>query len=307
MMHPTGSPRRAQRLVDMGHWLRTTDANLEVVQDAPLPQGRGEIVNFRLAEVVSSPALENLTIQTAIASGSTEPTQLNHGFGKFFVPEGSHHAIVTCPGVVADYRGSGPFDVICVSLAWRPIRRQLEALFDRPVEHLGPEVHARCHGDGKLHALIGELWAASRSTDAVEALATDGLTTLLIARLLQLGGAPPPVPGRSARLHPKRYAEVMEFVESRLATRITLDDLAEVGACSRFHFARLFKAQTGLSPLAYVNERRVERAKSVMRREPEWTLAAVAAACGFADQSHLTRCFKKSVGVTPGRWVVEQR
>ena len=54
--------------------------------------------------------------------------------------------------------------------------------------------------------------------------------------------------------------------------------------------------------MAWVGQRRIERAQSLIRDHPEWTLAAVALASGFSDQSHLTRQFKRIVGVTPGVW-----
>ena len=93
----------------------------------------------------------------------------------------------------------------------------------------------------------------------------------------------------------------LAYVEANLASKMDIDDLANVVALSRSHFSRAFKRSLGFSPMEYVVVRRVERAKAMISgtREP---LAEVALACGFADQAHLNRRFRDIVGVSPGRW-----
>ncbi len=98
----------------------------------------------------------------------------------------------------------------------------------------------------------------------------------------------------------------LAYVEANLASKMDIDDLANVVALSRSHFSRAFKRSLGFSPMEYVVVRRVERAKAMISgtREP---LAEVALACGFADQAHLNRRFRDIVGVSPGRWRRELR
>jgi AraC family transcriptional regulator len=93
----------------------------------------------------------------------------------------------------------------------------------------------------------------------------------------------------------------LAYIEANLASKMDIDDLANVVALSRSHFSRAFKHCVGLSPMEYVVVRRVERAKTMISgtREP---LAEVALACGFADQAHLNRRFREIVGISPGRW-----
>jgi AraC family transcriptional regulator len=93
----------------------------------------------------------------------------------------------------------------------------------------------------------------------------------------------------------------LAYIEANLASKLDIDDLANVVALSRSHFSRAFKHCVGLSPMEYVLVRRVERAKAMISgtREP---LAEVALACGFADQAHLNRRFRDIVGISPGRW-----
>jgi AraC family transcriptional regulator len=93
----------------------------------------------------------------------------------------------------------------------------------------------------------------------------------------------------------------LAYIEANLASKMDIDDLANVVALSRSHFSRAFKRSLGFSPMEYVVVRRVERVKAIISgtREP---LAEVALACGFADQAHLNRRFRDMVGVSPGRW-----
>jgi AraC family transcriptional regulator len=93
----------------------------------------------------------------------------------------------------------------------------------------------------------------------------------------------------------------LAYIEANLASKLDIDDLANVVALSRSHFSRAFKHSVGSSPMEYVVARRVERAK-VMISGTRAPLAEVALACGFADQAHLNRRFRDAVGISPGRW-----
>jgi len=93
----------------------------------------------------------------------------------------------------------------------------------------------------------------------------------------------------------------LEYIEENLGAKLALRQLANSAALSESHFSRAFNQSIGSSPLAYVMARRVERAKLMMISTRE-RLADIALACGFADQSHLTRSFRRIVGMNPGRW-----
>jgi transcriptional regulator GlxA family with amidase domain len=94
---------------------------------------------------------------------------------------------------------------------------------------------------------------------------------------------------------------VLEYIEQHLSGKLTNEDIAAAIGLSKSHFSRAFKSTLGASPMAYVAARRVERAKRMMVVSAE-SLAEVALDCGFADQSHLNRQFRRAMGVTPGQW-----
>lgn len=98
-------------------------------------------------------------------------------------------------------------------------------------------------------------------------------------------------------------ARVRAYVEANLCNTITLEDLASAACISRFHFARLFRASTGTSPMAYVREARIAAAKVLLaqRSEPV-SVADVAARLGFFDHSHFTRTFRRLTGMPPARF-----
>jgi AraC family transcriptional regulator len=129
--------------------------------------------------------------------------------------------------------------------------------------------------------------------DADELLGRESLRADRPARIVT-----PVQPGCLAAWQTRR---VLDYIEERLGAKLTLEDIAAAVELSKSHFARAFRSTLGISPMAYVAARRVERAKCMIINSAE-SLADIALSCGFADQSHLSRQFRRAVGVTPGRW-----
>ena len=94
-------------------------------------------------------------------------------------------------------------------------------------------------------------------------------------------------------------------LESDLTRTVRLDELARHAGLSKFHLLRQFKLRTGLTPGQYRTQLRVERAKRLLAAgEPP---GGVAVACGFTDQSHLTRHFGRLVGIGPAAFAAGAR
>jgi AraC family transcriptional regulator len=108
--------------------------------------------------------------------------------------------------------------------------------------------------------------------------------------------------GRDGALPRGRLRAVVEYIEEHLDARPSLGQLAAVARLSPYHFARQFKAATGLPPHQYVILRRVERAKRLLQTGGDFSLAEVAVQAGFSDQSQFSQHFKRLVGVTPGQF-----
>ena len=88
------------------------------------------------------------------------------------------------------------------------------------------------------------------------------------------------------------------FIDENLCGPLDIETIAREVALSPSHFKRVFREVEGVSPWAYVTERRVRRAEELLREERP--LSEIAIETGFADQSHFTRVFKRLTGRTPG-------
>ena len=94
---------------------------------------------------------------------------------------------------------------------------------------------------------------------------------------------------------------VVEYVEANLGESVTLRELADVAELSTHHFLRMFKRSLGLTPYQYLLQRRLERAKELLRSQPA-SLAEVGLSTGFGSQSHFTTTFHRVVGATPAEF-----
>jgi len=107
-----------------------------------------------------------------------------------------------------------------------------------------------------------------------------------------------PRSGAARRSPDGAVQRAIEYLNDCFARRITLDQLARALGSTRYFVLRAFRQATGIPPYAYLTQIRVERAKRLL--QAGLPIAMVAQRVGFADQSHLTRHFRRLVGVTPG-------
>ncbi|MEQ5839280.1 AraC family transcriptional regulator [Paraburkholderia acidicola] len=129
---------------------------------------------------------------------------------------------------------------------------------------------------------------------AAEAALLDALSMLLV----RYGRTRPAA--QSAGSDDSRVAAMKDCLTGDLTAALTLAQLAEAVSLSPFHAARLFAQTTGLPPHAWRNQVRLQRSLAPLRAGT--SVADVAAASGFTDQSHFTRHFRRMFGVPPGRW-----
>jgi AraC family transcriptional regulator len=147
---------------------------------------------------------------------------------------------------------------------------------------------------------MGVVGAELASGGAGGPLAAESLANVLAVQLIRHVLAPRrPVPGTAGALSRGRLRAVVEYIEEHLHASASLEQMAAVARLSPYHFARQFKAATGLPPHQYLIRRRVERAQQLLQPDREISLAEVAARAGFSDQSQFSHHFKRVVGVTP--------
>jgi AraC family transcriptional regulator len=129
----------------------------------------------------------------------------------------------------------------------------------------------------------------------------ESLGTALCIRIAQRFVGHLPLPASNKGLSRDRLRRVRDYVEAHLDDNLSLTVLADIACLSPYHFSRSFKESAGVGPQRYVIQRRLERAKTLLRRTHD-PLARIAQEAGFADQSHLNSIFRREMGVTPGRF-----
>jgi AraC family transcriptional regulator len=199
------------------------------------------------------------------------------------------------------WRWTGPKDSLLVFLEPQLIARVAGEAFD--LDPARVSVPALADMDyPQLRATMLAVDAELSDDGAGGSLAAESLANLLAVHLIR-HRAPRRLRGRTDKaLSRSAHRTVVEFVMENLDRALTLEALAEIACLSPYHFARQFKATTGLPPHQYVIARRIERARQLLLTDDEPSLAQIATRVGFADQSHLARHFKRIVGITPARF-----
>jgi AraC-like DNA-binding protein len=98
----------------------------------------------------------------------------------------------------------------------------------------------------------------------------------------------------------RAVARARDFLDANIDRAVSSAELEAISGSGRFALARHFRACLGTSPYRYLVMRRLDRVRHLMLSGA--SLADVAASSGFADQSHMTRQFKRAYGVSPGHW-----
>ena len=184
-------------------------------------------------------------------------------------------------------------------------RGLFDSLADDTIPGVRPEALPYASGlnDPLVGHMMRDLAGELESETSSGALKAEVTALALAARLAGLYGQDartrPPLPRLG--LDARRLRRVLEFINARLETSITIDDLAQVACLSPFHFARAFKLATGQTPHAFLSARRLERAKSLLRYGAR-PLGEIALKCGFSSQASFTKAFTRATGCSPGRY-----
>jgi AraC family transcriptional regulator len=231
-----------------------------------------------------------------------EELDLRYEGVKRHVPPPAGAISVIPAGTPVRWRWSGPKDSLHIHLEPGLIDRVAAEAFDLDPARLAvPPLDAL-----DLPSMRAAMWAVDAELTAGGAggpLAAESLANLLAVQLIRHVSAPcRPERRRDGALPRGRLRAVVEHIEEHLDGGLRLEQIAAVARLSAYHFARQFKAATGLPPHQFVIARRVERARQLLQAGTDLSLAEVAAHAGFSDQSQFCHHFKRLVGVTPGQF-----
>jgi AraC-like DNA-binding protein len=235
-------------------------------------------------------------------------------FGIGFIERGAHRSlsgrgivdaqagdVITCnPGEVHDGRPLG-----ALSRRWRIVYLDPPVLASMSLGGDGPEAEIELSRPviqdpflaAALRRLLSRLQRRHAGADDSpdHALACEESLVLVCERALRRHSTAPP---RREACGDVRRAR--ERLADDLGSPPSLGELAALVGMSRYQLLRRFERVYGLTPHEWLRQLRVERARDAIRRGGR--LADVAASCGFADQSHMTRAFVARFGFTPGAW-----
>jgi AraC family transcriptional regulator len=202
-------------------------------------------------------------------------------------------------GVCPVMRAETEFDLVVCALDSALVSALDSELERRPDGELRLQVNFK---DPAAQQLMTLLVADANEGYTTERLYTEYLTQALVVRMLYQGRQTrPQTDNRGTSALPKH---VLRRIIERMRCFTcdpSLQALAKESGYSRVHFVRMFKAATGYSPHNYLLNLKLERAQELLRN-PSTSLIDIALDCGFSSHSHMSRLFRKIVGVTPSAY-----
>ncbi len=119
--------------------------------------------------------------------------------------------------------------------------------------------------------------------------------------LKRYGGLATPASREAGALSPSREKRAKEFLAASVGADVSVAAAAQACGLSRAYFIRAFRLSTGLTPHKWLQAYRIDKVKQALMASSD-SIVDIALACGFADQSHLTRAFAQAVGMPPAAW-----
>lgn len=216
-----------------------------------------------------------------------------HRGEQHYAPAGS--VAVVCPDEVHDGEPhGGGFEYRTLYPSPELMREVAEDMLGRPVPR-PPWFPRSVLPDPELAADMTALHGRLESPGNALLDRDQRLLAFLAKLILRWGDLrmPPPAPREG-----RAVARARDYLEAHLEDEVELDDLVREARISRSRLIRAFRQETGLTPHAYLMDRRFRAATRLLAAGQ--SPGEVAAACGFYDQSHLNRVFKARMAVTPG-------
>jgi AraC family transcriptional regulator len=248
-----------------------------------------------------------------ISGGASEPATLaRHNVTMLAGP--ALPTTATCDGQVARrMQVTGTFDLLPArsSVSWVDEGSSLfvavgmnhellcETAFSMGVDadRMGFVARMTCR-DPRIEHLLWALKAELETDEPLGRLYADSVGVALASHLVRRYASAAPLRVASSGLPKRRLRRVLAHIDERLASDLSLSEIANVAGVSPSHLKLLFKQSVGVPVHRYVMKRRVERAAELLKHGHA-PLADVALQAGFANQSHMARCLRRSLGVTP--------
>src|SRR5439155_5591328 len=166
-----------------------------------------------------------------------------------------------------------------------------EALSGRALPFVGDPVQPLVPAAGRIASLLSDI------DEPINELSSAEIAVAVADGLVSLSGCPE---RRPAAINVRAVELARDYLAAHAREQTSASVLEKIAGIDRFTIARQFRWAFGTSPDRYRTLRRLALARAAI--ESGRSLARAAAEAGFADQSHMTRQFKRTYGLTPGRW-----
>ena len=229
------------------------------------------------------------------------PRHAHDGYSVSLVTEGVHRFVVETERLEAhagEVRIIHPCELHeTLPGSWSHINLSIEtARIESTAQKMGidaPVLFQRLIRDETLNELIRTLYTRRFEMRTDDDAAPEPLIARLLERHLFVGSA------RESDAPSQEMIRAREYLRAHACdSALSLDDAARAAGMSKYHFLRRFRETFGRTPHRYLQNLRIDCVRRLMRRGV--SLAETAQACGFCDQSHMIRTYRKFYGHTPG-------
>lgn len=209
-----------------------------------------------------------------------------------------HEIVLTPAGIESGWQWHARSKVIVITIDPPRLRRFAESelgviLTDRQLRDVPQALDEELCQSGIM------LLDALRTRGTGSEVMYESLARVFLVQLVQRHGEErAPALDAGTGFTTRHYKRVLDHIANHFGQPIAIEELATVAGMSTAHFSRLFKATIGDTPYQFVMDYRIEQARKMLS-DRDRPLIDVALACGFADQPHFTRIFKRMTGKTP--------
>lgn len=221
------------------------------------------------------------------------------GAGRMRDPMRRHNFALVAPGAPTDGVVHGRHELMIISTPYQALLRLAGDDAGLPAGGDFGHMHGQYSNCRHILSVTGRLWGIARKPGLHANLAADGTLLELAAALLKLrDGTQRP---QATKLANWRLGKATQALADSAPDSISLTDLAALVDLSASHFARSFKASTGLAPHQWSSRHRLSQAQ-IELANARTSIADIASRFGFSSQQHFTTAFKRHTGKTPAAW-----
>ncbi|WP_118135500.1 AraC family transcriptional regulator [Oceanicella sp. SM1341] len=246
---------------------------------------------------MSDPAVPDLVLYQDLSGGCR--VQGNLGGGHFNVTSRKGDFFLAAPDFANTVLVSDANRIRSISFPTARWRTALEDAAEGGRRFDCAQLSSRMFASPAIRSAVRKLWRLADEEGAPSRLLAQAAGCEILAELCRLSDAP--LAGAKGGLAPWAERRCLELMHSRLAEDISLDELAAEAQLSPFHFSRMFKHNLGVSPRAYMQRLRVERA-CVLLETTDLPVVDIAFAVGYSSGQVLARVFARHRHMSPSAW-----